>query len=141
MCLINFGLVRKLEDRTLNITHALDLLDPGESAIALRTDGRYLKIRNPDGSGSSGNWKISATRPANKVIIYLQLQNQVGADIYVANYVDTVGSPDPPRRILYFQDAELIGSTDRNWKTFAETNQNSVRHLRKPRSVHGTGKT
>ena len=81
--------------------------------------------------GTSGNWKIRP-RDLDKVIIYHEL-NGVGtprADIYLADYVDSVQSPEQGRYIIQFQGYTHVGVTDRIWSKFASTSQNPVRYLK-----------
>jgi hypothetical protein len=113
----------------MNIDHATSLLSPGETAVALLTRGPHLDIR-PDGSGSSGNWKITP-RDFDKVIIYHELPgpDRPRADIYLADYVDTVTSSDPGRHVVRFQRCSQVGTTTRKWSDFADAGQNPVRYL------------
>ena len=114
------------------IDSASDLLDPGETAIVLFTNGMHLTI-NPDGSGTSGNWIMSRSHRPDKVVIYYRLPEQVPlhADIYLADYASTANSPERGRRVVRFQAARRVGSTNRNWREFADANANPVRYLRK----------
>lgn len=45
------------------------LLEPGETALCLFTDGRLLTF-NEDGSASSGDWKLDPARSTKRAIVY-----------------------------------------------------------------------
>ena len=115
----------------MNIDRATSLLKPGETAVALLTRGPHLELR-PDGTGSSGNWKMKP-RDRDKVIIYRELPgtDEPRADIYVADYVDTVPSPDPSRQVVRFRECKSVGTTDQKWSDFAVAGQNPVRYLQR----------
>lgn len=51
-----------------SVVGARQILQPGEKALLIRTDGRNLAIS--DGDGTSGNWKLSPTRQVDTVLIY-----------------------------------------------------------------------
>jgi hypothetical protein len=114
---------------------ASDLLNAGESAIVLFTRDMYL-VFDQDGSGSSGYWRTNPShhlRP-DKVIIYNRPADQAlgQAEIYLANYVGAVAAAEATwrgRLVIQFQDAKLIGTTNRNWRDFAEAGANPVRYL------------
>src|SRR4051812_31079378 len=113
------------------INSALDLLQPGESAVVLFSRGSHLTL-NPDGSGESGNWHFNANRIPDKVIIYLRHPEAwPQADIYSGNYVDAVDSPEPGRSIVRFSHWTQVGTADQPWTKFAGPGQNPVRHVTK----------
>ena len=122
----------KAQGPSSTINSALDLLDPGESAVVLFTRGAHLTI-DADGSGTSGNWVMSSSHSPDKVIIYCRPPEQLSphADIYLADFVDTAQSPEPGRRIVRFQAARRVGTTVRNWPDFADTGTGPVRYLGK----------
>src|SRR5690242_1396051 len=95
----------------------------------------YLVDINADGSGSSGNWVANLDRHdrPGKFIIYNRLPDQVPrqSEIYLANYVDAVASPDPGRIVVRFQDAKQMGTTNQNWDEFAGSGIGPVRYLSK----------
>ena len=113
------------------INSALDLLQPGESAVVLFTRGQHLTF-NPDGSGLSGNWKMGTYRNPDKVILYRrQPEAWPQADIYMGDYVDVIESPEQGRRIVRFSHSTNAGTTNRNWYEFADAGAGPVRYLTK----------
>jgi hypothetical protein len=70
-------------------------------------------------------------RDLDKVIIYHELPGTHGpkADIYLADFVDIVPSPDPRRHVVRFRGCSQIGTTTRKWSDFAAAGQNPVRYL------------
>lgn len=116
------------------IERASDLLEAGESAIVLFTKDLHLEI-NADGSGRSGYWRTNPDYhdTPDKVIIYNRASDEVplGAEIYVAKYVNAVKSTRPGRCVIEFQEGAPVGTTSRNWAEFAEAGTNPVRYLNK----------
>src|SRR5205814_9308254 len=117
----------KTKDVAMNIRHASNLLNSGEGAIVLftkeppnRGDNKFL-IRS-DGSGWSGNWmRVSSYGQADKVIIYYRPPNRDPryGEIFLADYVNMVMSPEPPRLRINFQGIEQVGTTNQTWLDFA----------------------
>jgi hypothetical protein len=129
-----------MEDPSLNINRAANLLKPSEKAIVLFTRGLYFDIDEADGSGWSGYWSTKPYRhlPLDKVIIYNRPQGsaQSEAEVYLADYADALRSTEEPWRsegrvVVYFRNATQEGTTDRNWYEFADTGTFPVRYLRK----------
>jgi hypothetical protein len=125
----------KQEEHSADINRAADLLDPGESAIALFTKGLRLVEINSDGSGSSGNW---VTNPGhhetpNKVIIYDRVLGRIPLEshIYLGDYVGAANSPERGRLVIRFQNLTQVGTTNQNWSHFADAGANPVRYLSK----------
>jgi hypothetical protein len=110
----------------------LDLLQPGESALAVLTDGRNLKL-NGDGSGSSGNWVIDPARQVDRFVIYYR-EGGAGdtARLYRGDYVGAGPSPEAGRSVVTFEGAEQVGVTRLSWPEFADTGANPVRYISRP---------
>src|SRR5438874_1334261 len=89
----------------------LDVLQPGESALAVFTDGRHFQL-NGDGTGTSGNWVAGPERVVDRFVVYHR-DGRAGevAQVYRADFAGTTPSPEPGRVIVSFQSAELIGVT------------------------------
>ena len=71
-------------------------------------------------------------RDVDRVIIYRELPGRDGprADIYLADYVDTVPSPDRDRQVVRFRGCSSVGTTSQKWSDFADAGQNPVRYLK-----------
>ena len=103
-----------------NIDKAVHLLQPGETAVAVFTDGTYLHI-NADGSGTSGKWKMDAERTASRVIIYKKNgrgRNRTN-EIYLARFHGSKSSDEEGRRTILFSGATLAGVTEEKWTVFS----------------------
>jgi len=111
---------------------AIDFLILGEKALVVFTHGLNLKIR-PDGTGTSGNWIIDPRRRADKIIIYRRNTSDIETtnEIFIGQQNGISGpTPDDDRRyIVAFIDLKRVGTTDMNWKEFAETGSAPVRYL------------
>jgi hypothetical protein len=69
------------EEPILKLDRARDLLDPGETALALFTrlppgTPDDLFHSGSDGSDRTGNWAINSNHTADKVIVYLVLEER-----------------------------------------------------------------
>jgi hypothetical protein len=96
-----------------------EVLQPGESALAVFTDGRHFQLY-PDGTGTSGNWK---TRPPHTIDRF------VVAQVYCADFIGTTPSPEAGRVVVQFRNARQLGITRQSWPKFADTGTNPVRCL------------
>lgn len=116
------------------ILHASDLLQEGESAVAVTTDGTHLVIE-PDGAGETGNWKADSDRRPRKVIIYRAVAPGLdyAAEVYLADFSRWRPSNEDGRFIIDFLNAKRVGVTSEGWKAFASASQNPVRYLEAPR--------
>jgi hypothetical protein len=121
------------EDLMLSTDLASNLLAPGETAVALFTRGAHLTFAR-NGPGASGNWVLNPARDFDRVILYLRRpeQDPPQAEVYVADFVETVESPEPRRYVVRFRNARLVGTTTQSWSAFAECGANPVRYLSKP---------
>ena len=107
---------------------ALDLLQPGETAIVLFTRGDNLRIQS-DGTGESGNWKMNPDCDFNKVIIYLRKKDK--NQIYIGTFSDIVDSREKGRYIVKFINVELRGETKDDWLEFGAQSQSPVQYIEK----------
>jgi predicted HNH restriction endonuclease len=101
-----------------------DVLDRGETAIALKTDGMYLDRRVD--TWKSSWWNIKADAKPDKVIIYLA-EGATGGQIYVGNFVKVVRDPQEEKSTVFFSQVQLAGQTNRRWRTFTKQNSSSGR--------------
>jgi hypothetical protein len=114
------------------IDKASDLLNPGETAMVVFTEGLHLVLHS-DGTGTSGNWKIDPKRRVGKVIIYKrdsEATDQLNK-VYLADHTGIVGEVEGKRYIIGLQNTTLRGVTDQNWRMFADAGTNPVRYLKK----------
>lgn len=96
------------------------------------TEGHHLEI-NPDGRGSSGNWKLDPKRHVDRVIIYKRDDASSDAEVYVGTRSHIVPSNQAGRYVVHLLDVEAAGVTNKNWRDFAETrSQNPVRYVTRP---------
>ena len=115
---------------------AIDFLIPGEKALVVFTDGLNLTIR-PDGTGTSGNWIVNPHRRADKIIIdpvAYSTETRITNEIFMGQQNGIIGpTPDDDRRYIswHFIDLKHVGTTDMNWKEFAETGSAPVKYLKK----------
>ena len=100
-----------------SLHHATDLLQPGETALVVFTDGRHF-LQYQDGSGQSGNWKVDPNRRVDRVIVYMRVAWR--NEIYLAHHAGTTLSPEPGRRIVQLKGFEAAGATPENWRDFAD---------------------
>jgi hypothetical protein len=100
------------------ISTYLDVLSDGESALALYTDGRHLKIK-PSGLSESGFWKIARTEELRKVVVYRKVEGN--AKIYVGEFAGLrkIPSREDTKVIVTFTNAKLVGRTDKKWTDFS----------------------
>ena len=109
---------------------AVDLLKLNEEAIVVFTRDKHLDIR-PDGTGSSGHWKVDSDRLPGKLIIMNRPGDSGVADILIANITGSSPSPSPHdgRTILFFSQVRNFGSTESNWIEFSGGGQNPVHYI------------
>ena len=110
---------------------ARELLSPGETAIVIFTDGSNFH-QAANGSGSTGYWVLDPARKYDKVIIYVRNATTQSNDVYVAEKVNVNGPINNGRYELVLQHIHLTGTTDANWREFAELAngaQNPIRYL------------
>jgi hypothetical protein len=117
-----------LNERSMGMK-ARDVIEPGETAVAIFTSGRRFKL-NQDGSGSTGNWVISQRRKTDKVIIYKQDAERGQHEIYVGLLIEIIDSDEQGRREVRMANLELVGTTTNNWNEFTETQVGAVNPIK-----------
>ena len=110
-----------------SIQHATDLLEEGETAVAVTTDGHRLRI-GPDGTGETGNWRVDSSRTPRAVILHRTGSGE-DAEVYRADFLRFRPSEEEGRSVIDFANAEKMGITERGWREFASAGQNPVRYL------------
>lgn len=115
------------------IRYLTDVLQKGETAIAIFTDNRYperLKIRPGQKMSSSGNWRVNLNRKFKKVVIYSRHDGK--NEMIIGDYAKTVEIKDPEkgkRFVIYFQNAHIIGDVDSTWSEFANCGSCPIRYV------------
>jgi hypothetical protein len=114
--------------RTFNL--AEELLKPGETALCLFTDGRLLTI-GPDGSGSSGNWKLDPNCIVQRVIIFRwsMRDGERSVELFTALLNGMSGPTDEGRYIVHLLDVHLQGTTSQTWEKFVATEKHPVAYV------------
>jgi hypothetical protein len=107
---------------------AIDLLEKGESAVVVCTNGRNLRFSS-DGFGSTGNWKVSPKRRVHKVVIYERDEVRNIHEVYVADHIGVSEPNARGRRVTNLAKIRSIGMTTNNWYEFAGEGQNPVRYV------------
>jgi hypothetical protein len=107
----------------------LDLLQPGESGLAVFTHGRHFQL-NSDGTGTSGNWVADSTRVVDRFVVYLR-DGRAGviARVFRADFAGAAPSPEAGRIVVSFRSAKQVGVTRASWPKFAHTGANPVRYI------------
>ncbi len=85
-----------------------------------------------DGSGSTGYWKVSPSRRADRVAIHRQSvrAGQRLNELFTALHDGVIGPTKKNRRYtVRLRDIQHAGTTDRNWPDFADTRSNPVRYI------------
>ena len=112
-----------------------ELLQPGETALCVLTDGRNFTI-NPDGSGSTGFWKVDPTHQVDCVIVFREEQrdNQSVVELFRARHDGVKGPNEDNRYTVRLLDIKLMGCTKRRWQGFVGHGQNPVRYVNRPQA-------
>ena len=108
--------------------NARELIEPGERAVVVFTHGPHFVLRE-DGSGSTGNWKISLARRFDRVIIYQRMGSATANEVYTADADGLEASEEEGRQIILLKNVVHRGSTTANWREFADGSQNPVRYI------------
>jgi hypothetical protein len=109
---------------------AKNLIDNGETAAVIFTDGRNFRL-NDDGTGYSGNWRVRKDVRVDKVVVYVR--KQFTNDVYVGDFVQLVASTEdhlPDRRAFKFVGMKYAGSTRKNWNEFTDAKHGAVSPVR-----------
>lgn len=110
----------------MEIVTAKQLLDDEQSALLIFTRGNHFIIK-PDGSGSTGNWRIKSTVYSEKVIVYCRQANS--NVVYTADFADLVNSSEPGRKIILLRNICAAGVTSSNWRQFGGRSQSPVQFI------------
>lgn len=108
------------------ITAASHLLTATQSAIVVFTRGNHFTI-NPDGSGSTGHWRIKANLASEKVIVYYRKEKT--NEVYTADFAGLTHSPEADRRVILLRNIALAGTTASNWFKFGGRSQSPVQFI------------
>ena len=111
---------------------AQELLRPGETGLAVHTDGRHF-THEPDRSGITGNWVINPKRQIDCVVVvrWERRGRQRFTEMFTARPEEFVRLENGRHEIKLI-DVQLAGSTDRSWLEFAETGRNPVKYVFRP---------
>jgi hypothetical protein len=101
------------------------LVKPGESAIAVTTDGRYLSLSRP--TARSGIWKINTNHVIDKVVIYFR-DGDINR-VFLGEFLDTEPSHEDGRHYLLFWNYSEVVVTEKSWAEFAGPGQFPVRYV------------
>lgn len=110
---------------------AIDVLNPGETALVLFTRGE-LFIHRSDGTGETGNWRIDPTRISDRVIIYRRTQGGDGAEVFISHHAGWRPSTEEGRWVIALTKISLLGTTHLDWGRFADAGTNPVRYITRP---------
>ena len=121
------------------IDRAMDLVAQGETAIVLLTRGDLLAV-NENGTGTTGHWKFNphSGRRITKVIIYFEDSGSQIRKVFVADYAGAICPIEVDkyhsdgRWVIRLTGFHEVGTTQYNWKRFADAGTNPVRFLSKP---------
>jgi hypothetical protein len=112
---------------------AKDLLKKNETALAIFTDGRNLKI-NEGGNSVSGVWRLSNKLDVDKIIIYFRNKEKGVNEIYFGDFSTLLPSNEKGlehRFAVKFSNTEFAGQTTENWNGFTNTKRGSVNPTKK----------
>jgi len=109
---------------------AVHLLQPGEKAFAVFTEGDRFEKNDADRTGSTGNWGVNVKRAQmlTHVIVYVRVSNNENK-IYKGRYEGLEESGEGNLYRVLMSEIEFVGYTDRNWHEFADTGTNARRYL------------
>jgi hypothetical protein len=108
---------------------ARDLIEAGESAVAIFTRGKQFVLRQ-DGTGYTGNWVIKPKKKVDKVIIYKRDSSGNNHEVFVGTLVEIIDSEEEGRRQVNMSDIRPAGTTDDNWNEFTETKPGAVNPIK-----------
>lgn len=112
---------------------AKDIIEDNETALAIFTDGRNLKI-NVGGKSISGVWRISNNLDVDKIIIYFRNKEKAINEIYIGDFNNLLPSNEKGleyRFAVEFINTKFVGQTMENWNGFTETKRGSVNPTKK----------
>jgi hypothetical protein len=111
---------------------AVDVLQPGETALVLFTRGE-LFTTNPDRSGETGNWRLDPQRVPDRVVIYRRGDTTDSNEVFIASCAGFRPSKEPGRLVLQLAKVSPAGTTHLNWRDFAQASSNPIRYVDRPR--------
>ena len=110
-------------------TEAEQLLRPNEVGMFLFTRGDDLDIR-PDGTGSSGYWRLDARREVDHVVIYLRDAERADMnELYLAEFAGLRGPREDGRYLVQLREIQHVGFSRLDWSKFARGSANPVRYI------------
>ncbi len=107
---------------------ARDLLKKGETAIIFFTRGKHVHI-NPDGTGTTGYWRLNPKRKVKRVIIYKRESTTSDNEVYVADHAGFSTPDDEGRYTILLRNMKHVGVTRKNWTEFTDGARSPVRYL------------
>ena len=115
-----------------SIKSAQQLLTPGETALCLFTDGRYLEINGT--TGSSGFWRIDPNRAFQRVVIFRwEMRNgERHVDLFTAipdGLIPITEGEYAGRYTVQLRDIKRVGTTPVSWEDFVGTNDLPVAYV------------
>lgn len=111
---------------------AADVLRPGQSEVAIFTDGRVFEHKG-NRTGWTGWWVIRKGCDVDRVIIYHRLDNQSDNEIWVGDFDRLENRSEDTRVLVRLKNLECVGKSAMDWRTFGDTHSNPIRYLCKPR--------
>lgn len=110
---------------------AEELLEPGETGLFLFTNGQFLTI-GPDGSGSSGNWKLDPNRTVQRVVVFRwsMPDGERIVELFSGLLSGIDGPTDEGRYIVRFNDMQPQGTTSQTWEAFTGATERPVAYVR-----------
>ncbi|MHB9008965.1 MAG: hypothetical protein ACYDC1_18805 [Limisphaerales bacterium] len=115
--------------RTFN--SAEELLEPGETGLFLFTGGQLLTL-GPDGSGSSGNWKLDPNRTIQRVVVcrWSLPDGERIVELFSGLLSGIDGPTDEGRYTVRFHDMHPQGTTSQTWEAFTGATERPVAYVR-----------
>jgi hypothetical protein len=113
-------------------SNAEQVLRPGEVGLFIFTEGLHLTLR-PDGTGTTGYWRIDPRRRVEWVVIYKRpLGSDVGGELLLARPGDFEGPTSEDRYLINLRQVVATGVTRANWRDFAAAGANPIRYIERP---------
>jgi len=104
---------------------AFDAIKHEETAVAIFTRGGRFDHK-PDGTGSTGNWVITANLNVDKIIIYKQDTIYGQHEVWTGRPLAVIDSEEQGRRVVKMRNVEQIGTTNKNWHEFTGTKKGAI---------------
>lgn len=117
------------------LSSAEEMVEPGETALCLFTDGRFLSL-GPTGFGSSGFWFLDPLRRYELVIIFKWLRDDSGRRCVELFTALPAGLDGPQadgqfrgRYSVRLRQIRQVGTTDASWEDFFKTEEHPVTYI------------